>query len=283
MTSSQVQRAEPVGHELYKLSISGTDWLAIRIAGTNNSRATKQFTEDSQAHGLIVQGNQISHWETKGLIEYDGMIYLYGPYYAGRSVDEILGSASDGGLTYVYQLAKAFTLLKNREMPLPRFQTNSILFLDDGGLLFFPPQIMERMRSTQVELERIRTYEFFNNQELSNEDNLSFALGVLCYRLMTGLLPFPGETAEEIHHRVRELKLVPPHLRVPELREDVSTAVVSSLRKGKTPPLSLSEWEEHLRSWQRDGYVVQIKEDEKDTLIAFGKKMERRYDVRSAG
>ena len=276
MIKSMVKHIDPVGHELFKLTIDDAQYLGIHIASSANSRATKQFTEDSQTQGFIVRDEQVSGWEAKGLIEHDGEIYLYGPYLAGRSVDEILTNDPQNSLSNIRQLARAFAGLKEQQFPFPRFQTNSILFLDDGGLLFFPPPIMERMRNTQIESERIRTYELYNNQDLTNEDNLSFVLGVLTYRLMTGILPFPGNSEEEIHHKIRELKLVPPHLRDPDIREDVSAAIMGSLRKTKQAPLDLPEWVSALKNWETQGYKASIKEDERDSLLELGRKLEKR-------
>ena len=268
----------PLRDSQAKLTINNEHFLGIHIANTTNPHAAKQFKEDTQNQGYIIKGAEVSNWDSRGLIEYGDAIYLYGPYHEGRTVDEVLISEPKNALYYLHQLAAALLVLKSRSLPLPRFQANGILFLDDGGLLFFPPALMERLRNTQIESERIRTFERYNNTDLETEESLSFSLAILCYRLFTGKEPFEGGNEEEIHNRMREQRLVPPRLLMPEIRSEISNDIASSLAKDRENALSLSEWEQKLAVWNREGVRENIAEDERDRTLELGQKLAKKNE-----
>ena len=265
-----------IHQSLAKITTENGTFLAIPVAKSNRSQAVKRFTDLEQTEGTIIADENLSPWTPNGLMEHEGTIYLYGPYYEGRMVDEVLQHDSENALDYLFQLAHSFALMRRGGIALPRFQTNAMMFLDDGGMLFFPTTIMERIRSTQIEEERIQSYELFNNPDLKGEDNLSYALGVLCYKIFTGVYPFTGESEEEIHNCMRELELLEPRYRKPELSPDASIAIQETLRKGKETRLSFEEWEEKLRLWKIGGVLHPVDALVKTQLLAKGIRVEKK-------
>ena len=268
----------PLRESQVKLVIDGKQHLGIHIAHANNSHAAKQFKEDTKNQGLIIKDKEITDWDTQGLIEHDGEIYLYGPIFEGRTVDEALRSEPKNALSYVHQLVRSLVTIKERSQSLPRFQANGILFLDDGGLLFFPPALMQRIRATQIESDRLRTYERYNNPDLEGEQSLSFSLAVLCYRLFTGVDPFPADNEEDIHNRMREHQPAAPQLLVPEIKKGVSDDVSSSLDKGSEKSLTLEEWDYRLARWDKEGVRESIAEVDKDKLLESGRRFTQKAE-----
>lgn len=268
----------PLRESQVKLVIDGKQYLGIHIAHANNSHAAKQFKEDTKNQGLIIEDSEITDWDTQGLIEYDGEIYLYGPFFEGRTVDEVLLSEPKNALSYLHQLVRSLVTIKERSQSLPRFQANGILFLDDGGLLFFPPALMERIRATQIESDRLRTYERYNNPDLDGEQSLSFSVAVLCYRLFTGVDPFAAENEEDVHNRMREHQPAGPRLLVPEIKKSVSDDVSSSLDTGSGKSLTLEEWDHRLARWNKEGVRESIAEADKDKLLESGRRFTQKAE-----
>lgn len=270
-----------ISHELVRISDGDATYLGFTVANANNTRAAKQFAERTQSEGWIVRDGGVSNWQSEGFVEHDGRIYLYGPYFPGRTVQEVL-SQSKGGVGYILQLARSFAVLKNQKVPLPPFQSNAILFLDDGGVLIFPPAVMERIRGSQTEPERIKTYELYNHPDLAGEAGLSFSIAVLVYRMLTGEHPFHATADEDIHHRMREMPVIEPRLVNPEIKPEVSQAVQESLKAESEQRLALETWVERLEEWNRSGFTEQVSEDRKREILELGKKTRERAEKRFA-
>lgn len=265
-----------LSHELVKITEDGELFLGVHISKASRGHAAKQVSDSDRNAGIIVQEQQVKQWEAKGLVEFEGEIYLYGPYLEGKTMQEVLSYAPDSGLDYVLRLSEALLLIQEHDTALPRFQTNSIIFLDNGGLFFLSPDIMERIRNAQQEKDRIQTYELYNNPDLNAKKNASFALGVITYKLCTGVFPFAAETEEELHYKMREFKIPGPRYKVPEIREDVSDLIISSLRVDAEKIISLQDWTLRLAEWKRDGLKETVTEDLKQSLLEKGAKLEKK-------
>lgn len=265
-----------LSHELVKITENGELFLGVHISNAKRGHAAKQVSDSDRNAGIIVQEQQVKKWEAKGLVEFEGEIYLYGPYLEGKTMQEVLSYSPDSGLDYVLRLSEALLLIQEQDTAMPRFQTNSIIFLDEGGLFFLSPEIMERIRNAQLEKDRIQTYELYNNPDLNAKKNASFALGIITYKLCSGEFPFVAEAEEELHYKMRELKIPAPRYKVPEIRENVSDAIISSLRVDAEKTLSLQDWKDRLADWKRDGIKEPITEDLKNSLLEEGAKLEKK-------
>lgn len=269
-----------ISHELVKITQDGNLYLGIHLSPASRGHSAKQVSDSDRVAGIIARDREIIQWVAKGLVEHDGEIYLYGPFLEGKTLQEVLTHSPESGMNYTLRLAEALLLIQEKGGELPRVQTNSIIFPEEGGVFFFSPAIMERIRNTQVESERIATYELFNNPDLNSRENLAFSLAVITYKLSIGEFPFTGDTEEELHYKIRELRIPAPRYKVPELREDVSNQIITSLRQTPENKPSLKSWAQQLAEWKRNGIRGAVTDDQKESLLEKGAKLEKKAEFR---
>ncbi len=272
---------EQISGSLYKISSDGKDFLATHISSARHNRSAKQFAEEGLSPGYIVRGREVTQWRPAGFIEHEGEIYLYGEYYEGRRLSSVLTGSAQNILFYLQQLVGTFSVLTAEGVKIPPFHIDGYLILNDGGILVFPPSIIERLRNTQAEAERIETSEIFNHPEMEGESALSFTIGVVVYRMMTGEFPFTAENSEELHDKMREFQVVPPRYRIPDIKQSASKMVSDAIDTKEKKP-TLSEWAEVLEQWRKDGYTESIAEDKKERIVEQGEKIARRNRTKFA-
>ena len=268
----------PIAHELAKITQDGEVFLGVHLGSASKIWATKQFADNEQSEGWIIRGDQIELWKPKGFLEQDGKIYLYGAFHPGRTVQEVLNQSPDSATAYLYRLSKAINVFGSQDLKLPKFQSNGVLFLDEGGELFLPAALMERIRSTLIEADRIDTYELYNHPDLPQEQELSFSLGVLAYRVLTGALPYEAENEEELHQKMRDLEILSPKMRNPEITDEISDTIMRALKPGKKTEArpDTVEWEAKLKSWNETGFSIPLGEEHRRQILENAARIEKR-------
>ena len=96
---------------------------------------------------------------------------------------------------------------------------------------------------------RLEAYEAINHPYIEGAEALSFTLGALAYKVLTGEYPFYDETVQDLRNRVRRLQVTPPHLIRPEITPEASELIMESLSKGGS--VDLNRWIEVLEEWHR--------------------------------
>ena len=268
-------QVEQISQYISTIEIDGSRFLAVQIAESSGRRSTKQFVEDGLQPGYLVSGNVIDTWKPLGLKEIDGIIYLYGPYAEGRTIEAILDHEPQSALEFATRLGRVYALLSERSLELPPVQTNGILFLEDGGVLILPPKILERLRSVQIEEARFQTYEMFNHPDLEGERSVTFSLGVILYRVVTGAFPFSSEDEVELHSQMRSLQVTPPNYKSTTLNPVLSDGIMQALDSGSTD-ITIGELYARLGDVVREGMHFTISEEEQTRLRTDGERIETR-------
>ncbi len=265
-----------VSNNIREIQVNGTAYLGIRIAATSGKRSVKRFVEDGLDPGYIVHGQTLEVWKPLGLTEVDGQVYLYGPFFEGRTVESVLAYEPRVAVSYLERLARAYALFIEQGKALPRLQTNGIFFLDDGGTLILPPIVLERLRNVQVEADRIRTFDVYNHPDLSGERAIVFSLSVLCYRVAVGAMPFVGDDEIELHHEMRDLKPTQAHYRNPDVRPDVSELLQRGMDAKALDAPTLVELVERFDDWSKSGLFASVSEERRQLLLQQGERIEKR-------
>jgi hypothetical protein len=143
-----------------------------------------------------------------------------------------------------------------------RPHSHGVVLLDDGGVLFVPPEILSSIREHQGLTAQIEQFERFNFPDLDDEKNLSFAFAVLGYRVLTGEYPFDGEDDEVIHNRMRASAHLPALYRRPELKPEISKALDATLNDPSDNVVPPIEWTRRFDAWS-EGYVRDLSEQER--------------------
>ena len=235
--------------------------------------------------GWIVGPRGVQPWALGGMEELEGEVVLVGPWEeGGTSLEQALETGAGGtpagrALPALERVAEALQRLRGLDRLPPDLQPESVFLLPGERVLFLPPALMQQVRRT-------RQTPPLHAAGLRGEASLSFALGVLLYRLVTGTDPFAGGAEEEVRDRMRNATLPPPSLAVPEVRPEVGAAILAALGReardgrprrpfpGALP--GLDEWRERLGAWGREGLFRELEPGRRQRLERAGRKAQRR-------
>ncbi|MEW5816400.1 MAG: hypothetical protein AB1798_13510 [Spirochaetota bacterium] len=265
-----------IGRNVFRIEDSTARHLGIRISESKKNFAITQFTRINTRRGWIITDNNFEPWEISGMMESNDQIFLYGPYKEGKLLVDRLNESPEQGLSALALLGKALPILRGKLQSFSKLHADGILFLEDGGILFFPQPVMDLVLSQQNMKNRLFSYELFNHPEYEGERNLSFSLGVMLYKILTGFYPFQGEDELEIHEKMRSFNILSPTLKRPEIKEEVSACVMRALSKAAGEAPSLSAWKDKLDTWKAEGITREISEEERTKIREQAVKFEKK-------
>ncbi len=260
-----------------KLKREGRDVLAIPVGVSKNDIILTKLGELRKLPGYIIRDGEIEEWRIDGAFKHEGRLYLHGPHLGGLFLEEAIQKSFPAALPYLIRLAHALVALKRGGLNLEFIQTDSIYFLEEGGILFLPPGLMKELRNMHPEVYKLLVFESINHPDIEKpEKGLSFSLAALLYRVIRGHYPFQAETEEEIHNRIRHARLLPLSLIEPGFREDLSRQILAGLGRADIPAPSLEEWEEILAGCKREGLHRDITEMEREQILQRARKEEEK-------
>ena len=256
--------------KLEKLNINNEMLSVINIGIAGRKHAVKTVSGLIKEKGYKVGGTGIEEWSFSGLKEIDKKIYMFCPYMEGLLLDEVLHLPVAESLKYIQNLLDAMKLLEDRSMPLFEISTDSVFFDNSGNVIFFPSEILDKIRMFNPVKYRIDTYNAINHPDLSLKLNISFSIAALLYRIITGKFPFYSEDKEEIDSMIRMLKIIPPDVIIKGLSAEISFFITESLN-AKTA-LSISKWKEKIDKWllKENLEAIQEQKNVPDTEVLKG-------------
>ena len=260
-----------------KLEREGRDVLAIPVGVSKNDFILTKLGELRKLPGHIIRDWKIEEWRIDGAFKHEGRLYLHGPHLGGLFLEEAIQKSFPAALPYLTRLAHALVVLKRLGFGVEFIQTDSVYFLEEGGILFLPSALMKELRNMHPEVYKLRVFESISHPDIEEpEKGLSFSLAALLYRAIRGHYPFQADTEEEIHNRIRHARLLPLSLIEPGFREDLSRQILAGLGRGDTPAPSLEEWEEILSGCKQGGLHRDITEMEREQIRQRARKEEEK-------
>ncbi len=241
-----------------ELTVNGKKLLALK---TNlNSKIFKQITRKNLLlePGIIIRGSKSTTWICKESQEHNGHLYFPGPFVNGKTLDNV-----DLNIDIILELAKSFQFLEENNYSIKNFYLPGILILSEGGVLFFPPKLIQLITEQLSEEENVIFFQPYNHPEAQGEIILSFILGVITYKFLTGELPFPGATQTEIREKMRKSKPLDVNLLKPGIKTNFAEIINKSLILSNT---TLKDWIEVLSNIQSEGLLTQISAEEHSQL-----------------
>jgi hypothetical protein len=202
--------------------------------------------------GMLVTVEGAAKWPITGITEHNQEIYLLGPHIEGITLGEALEEDS-AVLSILSRLARAVDLLERGSDLRPRLHPRTVIMEQDGGVLFLPDGFEHLVAESTGDA-------LFENDEhlqsLAWKARTSLRFGIMAYYGLTGMLPTSPEPGVPLSRALAGSIVHPPILVVPDLREDVSRDVVSSLSTAPGRIRSAGEWEEIFSRWLRTGTHV---------------------------
>jgi hypothetical protein len=253
--------------------------LAVPVGMSRSEFVLTKLAELRKLPGQIIRDGEIDAWRFDGVLKHEGRLYLHGPYLGGIFLEEAIQKSFDAALPYLNRLVRALIALERRGQIVEFIQTDSVYFLEDGGVLFFPPALMRELRSMHPEPYKLQVFEKINHPDIEDpRKKLSFSVAALLYRIILGRYPFEADSEEELHNLIRNARLLSPGLVEPGLREDLSQQILCGLDRGQGPAPSLGEWQEILTRCKREGLYRDITEIEREQLQRKGQAELRKFD-----
>ena len=239
--------------------------LGVPTGLAGGSFALTKITGAKSEPGYVVNGDRVTDWRFIGVTYVKGDPWLFGPMAEGRSLAEMLDQPPEAALAALASLASAISVLQQREVPPFRLQSEAVIYLEEGGLLFLPPGLMTVLKDSRPVEYRLRACEAINHPYISGKDAFSYTLAALAYRVLTGEFPFMDETEQGLRDRVRRLRVTPAHLVRPEIREEVSDLIAKALAKPGS--VSVAGWIEAFESWRKESPFRPVSDEEKTAIL----------------
>jgi hypothetical protein len=252
----------------------GQQVLAIPAGASTRQRALAALGDLQSAPGYIVRENRCHQWRVKGFFREAGQSFFYGPAEEGLLLEEILTYSPEAALSYLQRLLAALAVLEQNGLAAFELQSDGVLFLHQGGVLFLPPMLMGKIREIRPLHYRLAVHEILNHPDLKNSfpAQPAFSFAVMLYTLLCGRPPFAGDSDEELHSQIRTLRPTPPELAVPGLKTEVSELIMRGLTKAPGPAPTLKEYRRALERWAGEGFFTAISASEKDLLKRRGEQ-----------
>jgi len=256
-------------------------YLGIATYISTNRFAVTKLTGMKRSEGTIAREGEVITWHVHGFTQHNNSLYLYGDYVEGHTLSEVLQYSAEGFLPYLSRLTRALGTLADHGRPTPLIHTRGIVFLEDGGVLFLPPDLLRSMTEFQSPEDRHEFYEAYRHPDLKEEQNVSYAIGVLAYQSLTGTRPFNEDDEEELTERARSGLVTNPRYLVPEISPEVADTLKKALSDPQSALPELPQWSEIFQSWIQHGTHREISDEERQEILRYAEAerhgMERSY------
>ncbi|HAK46012.1 MAG TPA: hypothetical protein DCO79_08865 [Spirochaeta sp.] len=237
---------------------NGKKYLAVSTNLKAKSFKGINTSKMKAAPGKIIRGGQLNDWKMEGLTEIDDIMFFYGPPVSGRTLNNF---SPDENL--ISELLDAFKLLNTAGFHTGQFCTSSVFRLNNGGLLFFPTELMDFVNKRAAEDEIIKTIQPWNHHALKGEEAQAFTIAALIYQMICGAPAFPDEIKKNDYRS--------PLCTEPGLRSDLLELIDKSFAGTGT----LDHWQKMLGILKTEGrHNRSLTEKEKSEISASAAKKE---------
>jgi hypothetical protein len=250
-----------------KFERDGAEVLALPISSGRSEFVLNKLAELRKLPALIIRDGEMDQWRFEGAFKHENRLYLHGPFLSGLFLEEAIQKSFSAALPYLGRLIRALVSLKSWGQIPDFLQTDSVYFLEDGGILFLPPPLIRELRSMRPEAYKMQVFETINHPDIDDpEKSISFSIAALLYRVILGRYPFEAQSEEEIHNLIRHARLLPLELIEPGLREELSLQILAGLGHGSDPAPTLERWQEIIAECKREGLYRDITEMERQQI-----------------
>ena len=215
-----------LGYDDGKRQLVAIKFLAPELA--DNQVCVDRFRQEAALGRLLNHPNIVQCYDS-GWDEAAATHYLVMEYVAGRSAQQILDE--DGPMSVgvtarmALDIARGLEELHHRRYVHRDVKPGNIL-LDDDGRAKLADLGVAKHRERETELTSLDTgvgtpfympYEQMMNSSIVDERTDLFALGVTMYQMLTGRIPFPGESFDEVFRKKEDGAFIPASGWVPDL------------------------------------------------------------------
>ncbi|GAB6090486.1 hypothetical protein [Spirochaeta dissipatitropha] len=208
------------------------EFLAVRTGMPAGAKGVQTLYQDGLPEGTIVKGGEILQWKTNGWKTIENELYLYGDNFKGTELSEIDNMSSRSVFTFLQRLQAALSTVEEHGVILPPISMRSVLFLEDGGVLFIPRRLAEIMHTYMDPEQASREVDILSHPAADeNYMRYSFAICSLLYRFLCGREPFPVHESVERTNALSYTPLIPIKLFQPQISSSIDSSIIQALKK----------------------------------------------------
>ena len=147
-------------------------------------------TSLKNSKGWVVHNSRLDPWNFTNLFKNENQLMIGGPYLKGKLLWPIIEKRNSTSFDAISKLASSLLTL----IPTQNFDSkiflNGVYLLSNGGILVFPPEIIQHLNKNILTTTQADTSDYINHPNLKSSERYSMALGILSYRIITGNFPF---------------------------------------------------------------------------------------------
>jgi len=220
--------------------------------------------------GLLIQNNGVSNWVCTESLEKENKLIFPGPFYEGKTLAD-----TNLNIEILINLVSAFKIIIKDSLPVTGIYTPGIFILTDNSILFFPPNLINYIKKQLNDNESMKYWQPYNHPDTTEKTQFSFAIAVLSYKLLTGKLPYTGNSLQELREKMRISKAVDIKLMAPGIYENIADIINKSLSLEEADP---DRWIQVLTEWKEQGPTKQIYKAEFENIKKIAEKKQEQLE-----
>ena len=237
--------------------VDGKFLLAFQIPETDTFLSKKNMLKSSK--GWLIQNSGLEPWYFTNLFKDGTQLMIGGPYLKGELLWPTIEKRNSASVNAINRLATALLTLISAQHFDSKILLNGVYLLSNGGILIFPPEIIQYLNDNLLTNSKTNTSDYINHPNLKSSEQYSMAIGILIYRIITGNFPFDSTNLTELHDQLRSQKVVPPNLYIPTINNELCNLIITSLRPSK------SQLRPTLQTW-----IQELKRISQNANLRFG-------------
>lgn len=259
---------------LKKIKINNQTKTAVSLSKEIDPTFFSKYFKNKKLDGWIYSSGNIEKITVEGISFYQNEPVIILPFSNCKSIFSLAFLEIEEAILTIKKILMVIIEIKKMEGFLPTIYFNNIFFIEDK-ILLLSSEFFEKFREIS---HASYTLNLINNPYLTEaEQQNSYVIAVLLYKILTDHFPFEGKNEDEILTKIRHSILIKPHLINPDINLETSKFIFDFFKKKKYLTYSLENW---LNVLEKNYTLVnevnkkEIKVNEK--LI---KKIEKKYKL----
>jgi serine/threonine-protein kinase len=209
-------------------------WAAIKILYQDSF--IERFRNEATIQSSVNHPNIARLYEYRKIGSRDCIVM---EYVEGESLDALLRRKkripADETRKILSQIAMALSYLHKKEIVHRDIKPQNFKIQPDGLVKMLDFGIAKHKLSPRLTQAGfvVGTMEYLAPEQLAHKPELKsdiWALGVMCYELITGYMPFESSSTPVLHEKIKRGSFTNPEILIPDLPQDICILIERSLR-----------------------------------------------------